>query len=173
MPSPPSCSFLWRTAHSPLLRGRHNSSEAWGGFCHQPHPCCHHFHHHDVHQNCKSKAHHGCHHLPRQREWEESFPKVVISRQSVVIVNLTMMTHHLDLKTGLHGLLRSPDIWLHMSLPHKMYVVMSPFDCIVAIMSKGIWSLYQLHVFNQQKHELTICSMELYHKCNDLEIFYI
>lgn len=42
---------------------------------------------------------------------------------------------------------------------------------LVAIMSKGIWSLYQLHVSNQQKHELTICSMELYHKCNDLKIF--
>ena len=123
VPSPPSCSFLWRTVHSPLLRGRHTSSEAWGGFWHQPRPCCHHFQHHDVHQ-----AHHGCHHLSGQREWEQSFPKVVVSRQPVVIANLTVMTHHPDLKTGLHLLLRSPNIWLHMSIPLKMYVVMSPFD---------------------------------------------
>ena len=129
MPSPPSCSFLWRTVHSPLLRGRHTSSEAWSGFCHQPHP----FHHHDVHQDCKSEAH-GCNHLSRQREREKSFPKVIVSRQSVVIVNLIMMTHHPDLKTGLHGLLGSPDIWLHMSIPLKMYVVVSLWIS---------WQLYQ------------------------------
>ena len=130
MPSPPSCSFLWRTVHSPLLRGRHNSSEAWGGFCHQPHPCCHHFQHHDVHQ-----AHHGCHHLSGQREWEQSFPKVVVSRQPVVIVNLTVMTHHPDLKTGLHLLLRSPNIYdytcqfrskcMWLCLPLTLVVIMS------------------------------------------------